>query len=277
MNIKRKRSALLEDTYKYLGRASKSENTEIFKAKFKTYISTLKNVIESDIDKLTDKELYKLLEKIYSISFDGEDYLEVLSKCNNKQYTYIHKIPTKMIFTDVKNKEHDGVFDWWNQIYQIHLFAATSDQFKFNDDKMYSIEEINELLSSGDIVILNYRAKAIDNNKEFVQDNYESTSPLDIEIMNHNNDMSKFISNNSSLFGELLRKRCTKKSILKDVGEFVNDLNREIKYVFLDSQAEDPYYSETAKMCKEWFESSDAKIEYQNIQKTLKLTKRNNN
>ena len=83
MNIERKKVSLARDTYECVGLSSDSVNAQIFKNKIKEYISMLDEIIESNFDKLTNKELYELLSKIYCISFDEMDYLKMLSKHNN--------------------------------------------------------------------------------------------------------------------------------------------------------------------------------------------------
>lgn len=65
MNAERIRISLAEDTYAYIGRVSDEENAEEFKTKLQGYISILKEVVESDFDELTDRELFELLSKLY--------------------------------------------------------------------------------------------------------------------------------------------------------------------------------------------------------------------
>ena len=59
MKSERKRMSLLEDTYAYFGRSSDEENAEEFKREVKEYIRTIKEIVEADFEKLTDKELYE--------------------------------------------------------------------------------------------------------------------------------------------------------------------------------------------------------------------------
>lgn len=169
MNVERKKVSLARDTYECVGLSSDSVNAQIFKNKIKEYISMLDEIIESNFDKLTNKELYELLSKIYCISFDEMDYLKMLSKHNNKQYTYIHKLPTTMVFSDIATEGHGKGFDWWNEFYQVYYVAATSDQFKFDYNKTYSKKEIKELLADKSIVVLKCENEAINDNKSFVQ------------------------------------------------------------------------------------------------------------
>lgn len=277
MNSKRITISLEEDTYAYIGRASDEENAEAFKTKVQEYINILKKVTESDFDKLTDKELYELLSKVYSITLDEKDYLKMLSKYNDENYTFIHRIPTTMTFTSRATEGHGRSFDWWDQLYQVYYLAATSDTFKFDYNKTYSKEEIKKLLSDKSIAILKQEEEAINGSQNFVKETFEPLPTLDIDIKNYGDNISQFVLNNYRLFGELLRKKFTKKIVLKDMKKIINELNEEMQEIFLNIQLKDPLYSGIATICKEWFESSKEKKEFQGIQKILKPTNKNNN
>lgn len=272
-----RRTISLEDTYAYVSRASDEENAEVFKTKVQEYINILKKVTESDFDKLTDKELYELLSKVYSITLDEKDYLKMLSKYNDKNYTFIHRIPTTMTFTSRATEGHGRSFDWGDQLYQVYYLAATSDTFKFDYNKTYSKEEIKKLLSDKSIAILKQAEEAINDSQNFVKETFEPLPTLDIDIKNYGDNISQFVLNNYSLFGELLRKKFTKKIVLKDMKKIINELNEKIQEIFSDIQLKDPLYSGIATICKEWFESSKEKKEFQGIQKILKPTNKNNN
>lgn len=272
MNAERIKISLAEDTYAYIGRASDEENAEEFKTRLQQYISILKEVIESDFDKLTDKELYELLSKVYAISIDEDDYLKMLSNLNNKQYTFIHRIPTTMTFTGRATEGHGRSFDWWDRLYQVYYRAATSNTFKFDYNKTYSKKEIKKLSADKSIALLKREEEAIDNNRDFIQEDYEPIPTLDIDIKGYGDNISSFVLDNYSLFGQLLRKRFTKKNVLKDMKKMIDDLTEEMQEIFSDTQSSDPNYSETARVCKEWFDSSSEKTQYQGIQKILKQT-----
>ena len=215
--------------------------------------------------------MYELLSKIYSISLDKEDYLKMLSKYNNKNYTYIYKMPTTMTFEDIITEYDAGDFNSSIQLFQVYYVIAASDNLKFDYNKIYSKEEIRNLLSDKSIVILNEESEAFYKEKDFVQEEYKSLPTLDINIKPYGDNISQFVLNNFNLFGILLRKKFTKKIVLKDIKEIINDLNIEIQDIILDAKSNKVLYSDTAKMCENWYESSEEKEEYQNIQKKLAL------
>ena len=276
MNSERIRISLIEDTYAYIGNMHIEENVETFKTKLHEYISMLKEVVESDFGKFTDNELYELLSKIYVITLDEEDYLKMLSNYNNKQYTFIYRIPTTMTLARKTTEGHGRSFDWWNQLYQVYYLAATSETFEFDYNKTYSKAEIKKMLSDKSIVILKQYEETIDGDQDFVEENYESIPTLDIDIESYSDNISQFVLNNYSLFGELLRKKFTKQTVLKDVKKIINELNQEIQEIFSNAQSKEHLYRDVAIMCKEWFNISEERKEYKEIQKTLKLRNKNN-
>ena len=270
MKVDKNRVSLVEDTYAYIGNASNEANVEKFKTELQKYIKILNKVIDSAFDKLTDKELYELLSEVYGISLDEEDYLKMLSMYNNKKYTFVYRIPTTMTFNGTVNEGHGRNFDCWKQLHQIYYFAAVSDMFKFDNNKIYSKEEIKKNVSDKSIILLKQEAEAIDDNINFISEEFEQIPSLDIDINSYSDNISKFVLDNYSLFGLLLRKRFTKSIVLNDMRKMLNVITEEIQDVFSEIKSNDPDYSETARLCKEWYDTSTEKVEYQGIQKLLK-------
>ena len=99
---------------------------------------------------------------------------------------------------------------------------------------------------------------------------FPSKTILNINIKSYGDNISQFVLNNYSLFGELFRKRFTKKAVLKDVKNIIDDLNKEMQEIFSNTQSKEPLYLGTAIICKEWFDSSEERKKYQGIQKKLK-------
>ena len=61
---------LLENTFAYAYRKSDFENAEVFKIRLVEHINKIKNVLDADIDNLSDEEFFKLLVSIYYIRLD---------------------------------------------------------------------------------------------------------------------------------------------------------------------------------------------------------------
>lgn len=264
MNIKKKKIKLADDTFAYIGRASNLENVNVFKNELSNYIKILNDIIEIDFNKINDKELYILLSKVYDISLDENDFLELLSKCYNKQYNYIGTIKTDMVYTDIKTEGYGNGFSWWRQSNQVNYKAAISGGYKYDYNKIHSKAEIKKLVLEKKIVIFSietYPIKELKSNFE----KYESIPMIDIT----NDVNSKFIQENYSLFGKLLRKKITKKRVLLDVKKQINDINYDLDTIFKQTPYSSNDYLEIGKLCSDWFVSSNEGKEYQNILKKL--------
>ena len=243
-----------------------------FKKAVRYYIDIIKKFITSDLTKLSDKEFYELLNEFYGICLGSEDYLKMLSKYYNKQYTSINKIPTTMTYTSIATEKFAKKFDWWEQLYQVYYFAATSEQVMFDYNKVYSKKEIKKLVSDKDIIILKEETEPIGNQKKFTRQKYELIPSLDFnmdECYSSSYTIPEFFLDNSNLIGELLRKEVTKRTILKDMRNTVFDLTHEISDILLSTKSKDSLYFEVASMCIEWFKSSEEKNELQKIIKKI--------
>ena len=277
MNIERKRISLFADTYAYIGRSSDEENAEEFKREVKKYISTIKEIVEVDFDRLTDKELYELLTKVYNIYLDDKDYLEMLSKRYNKEYTRFYRIPTTFTFYDTKQEGHGINFSWWPQLYQIYYNVVATNDVNFECNKIYTKDEIKEMVDTKNIVILKQESEEIMNNPEFEKEEYEELPILDIDINDYGNNISRFIINNYQLFGERLREKFTKKNVLNDMKKLINDFQDDINAIFYYANYNDTINYNIARICKEWFDTSNDKKEYESLQKKLNYVDKRKN
>ena len=277
MKIERKRMTLLEDTYAYIGRSSDEENAEEFKREVKNYISTINEIVEVDFDRLTDKELYELLTKVYNIYLDDKDYLEMLSKRYNKEYTRFYRIPTTFTFYDTKQEGHGINFSWWPQLYQIYYNVVATNDVNFECNKIYTKDEIKEMVDTKNIVILKQESEEIMNNPEFEKEEYEELPILDIDINDYGNNISRFIINNYQLFGKRLREKFTKKNVLNDMKKLINDFQDDINAIFYYANSNDTINYNIARICKEWFDTSNDKKEYESLQKKLNYVDKRKN
>ena len=57
-----------------------------------------------------------------------------------------------MTYTSIATEKFAKKFDWWEQLYQVYYFAATSEQVMFDYNKVYSKKEIKKLVSDKDII-----------------------------------------------------------------------------------------------------------------------------
>ncbi len=281
MQIDRNRVTLFEDTYLYVGRASNEENAQEFKNKMQKYIEIIDKLINFDFKKSSDREFYKLLVQIYWIKLDKEDYLEMLSKKNEKKYTKLCSIPTTMTFKSMVTEGHGKDFSWWNELFQLYYNVAVSEEIEESihnrqrERRPYTKAEIRKMLDNNDIVIFNAFGQIISNNdlKGFKSEEYEKFPSLDVDFDSYGNHMSKFIEENFELFNELLREKFSKKIISKDMRAYLKDLQIDIDNIFELSQTKELYYSEIGKLCRDWYNTSGIKEKHNGIMKTLNRAK----
>ena len=245
------------------------ENLKIFKELLRDYIIKLKKIVESDFDKLFDQELYTILNDVYDIQLDQNDYLFMLSKYNGKRYVDFNLLPTTMFFKSVKSEGHGKSLDMWEQLYQVCYLVAISDTFECDYNKIYSKEEIKELVDNKTIILLKRKDKEADYYGSFAQGDYEQIPTLGIDVSDYTDNLNQFVLDNFNLFGELLRKKFTKARVLKDIKEIIEEFDCDINDVFDEIDSDDLDYSDIARVCKEWYDSSEEKEDYQGIQKKL--------
>ena len=270
MYDERLRIKLTEDTYSYIGRNPNKKNAETFKTSLQKYINLIRELIDTDFNKLTDQEFYKLLSKVYYIALDMDDYLKMISMYNDKKYTSYYRIPTAMTFKDIETEGHGKDFDWWEQLYQVYYVVVVTKEFNFDYNKTYTKEEIKHLVATKEIALLTREQEPINHKRKNTQEEYEEIPTLDIDIKGYGDNITEFVINNYHLFGKLLRRKYTKKAILKDMKKMISNLNSEIEEIFSRTKSKDYNYSKTAKLCQEWFETSPEKEEYQAMQRRLK-------
>lgn len=278
MNVSIDRITLVEDTYGYVGRASNEENAEMFKIEIQKYIEIIDKLINLDFKKLSNREFYELLKQIYSIRLDENDYLKMISKKNGKKYSDIYNIPTTMTFKSMVTEGHGRDFSWYEDLFQTYFDVAISDDLKnrrFQNGrynlKPFTKQEIKQMLEDKDIVIFMENDRVIYKSdlEEFNAEEYKKFPSLNIECKWYTGNYFKFIEDNFDLFAELLRRKFTKKKILKDMKEYLKELECDIDNIFNNVNSRDKYYSGISKICENWYNTSGIKEKHEDIIKTL--------
>lgn len=252
MNIERKIINICEETLNLL--EWPKENLETFKIQIKKYIYAMNNLIDIDLNKLSDEEFCSLISEIYNVYIDDEDCLKILSKKNKKKYNMFTEITTKMTYEATATEGHGKNFSWWNQIYQVVYEVAVSEDISIDSSKDYNSKEIEEMIIDKNIVIVGRKSipveEKIENYKEF-----KITTMDDIRDEN---------------ITSILRRKFTKKKILKDMQDVIDELEIEIDDTLSSSNNEKSVYYETSKLCDEWFNKSEEKKEYEHIKSKVK-------
>ena len=272
MIINLNRIHLCEETFAYETHINNEDNAEEFKVQIRIYIKFLKDLIETDFEKLDGKKLYQLLIQIYNISLTEEDYLKLLSKKNNRIYDKVFKIATTMTFKDINSVGYKQDSNWWNQRYQIYLTLAIANGINIDEQKIYNKKEIESMLLKKDVIILKEESKRIETKTFFADESYKKYQSVGIDRQWYSNHLIEFVKNNFDIFEELLREKFTKKKVLKDLKKVIVALQKDINNVFDYTKVNDESKYGIAKICKDWFENSKEKTDFQNIQKKLKIS-----
>lgn len=265
MIVELHKTFIYENTYAYVYRKNDVKNFKTFKDEVQMGINKIKNLIDTDIEKLSDEDFYKLLNSVYYIKPEMSDYLEILSMNNSKKYKYTGKIQTTLTFTGTATEGHGRSFDWWEQLYQVEYVAAISSEMKFDPNKTYSKKEIEKLVSNKTIVLLEQTTTPVEVTKiDFKQENFENDFVENIDTR------SKSFPENFDLYIPKLRKIFTKKKILLDISKYINAFKNDIQDVITNS---DPN-NEIASLCEKWYIDSNIEEQVKALQMQIK-SKRN--
>lgn len=291
MNIEKNNITLTEDIYSeitetiydystknlsYIYNGNKEELFNFFKDKLNKYINIINNLVNLDFKKLSDNEFYDLLCKVYDITLTEKDYLKILSKKNNKKYDKFSEINTYMTFIGTAQEGHRRDFSWWEQLYQIKYLIAVSKDTEIEYNTTLSKEEINKLIADKTIVIIGKR------NKKRIY-NLDINEPLEqFPITKLNFDYYNSLYNhmhgqihkdeNFQVAVALLRKKFTKKRILKDMKKYLEELLNNINIVQTDQMNIILSNSKSYKipeLYNEWYDNSNEKKSINALKKTL--------
>ncbi len=262
----------LEDyTYAYIGRTDEEDILKTFQEEIKRSINILENLINGDFKKMSDDEFYNLISEVYDITLNNEDYLNIISKMKNKKFNHFMKIDTYMTFKALASEGHGKSFDWCEQLYQVKYVIAVAEDTEIEYASILTKKEIKNLIENNKIVIVKMETQPI-NDKLKRNETVETMPSIDLGLNYSYGNATGYIckNDNFSSFVSLLRKKFTKKRIIKDMRIYINELQEQINDI-LSSGLSDYSYEQVSKVCNKWYNSSEEK------QKIRSLTKQINN
>ena len=163
---------------------------------------------------INDEFYYSILSELSNVILEKNDYLEILSSMNNKEYIKIDTIKTSLLAN--KRIPTSILFE----------IAYTKD-FNYDSNHYYTIDELNNSINNKDIVLLDklYNIDNIDFNN--VNENEKSCL---FEIINY----IDFLNPNSKLYLytlKYIRNNISEKFLDEKLNEYKNNIYREIEYV----------------------------------------------
>ena len=262
MNIDKNSITLTEDTYAYIYRASEQEIFETFRDTLKKYINIIDDLVNKDFKKLSDEEFYDILCKVYNKSLNEEDYLKIISKRNNKKYNRFTEIGTFMTFTDTATEGHGRDFSRWKQLYQVRYIVAVAEDTEIEYDSVLRKNDIKKMVKDKSIVIIERKTRPI-HNKLNINESVENIPSIKLNCSYSNGIYGRmtgsiYKDDNFPIVISMLRRKFTKKRILKDMKDYIEELQDEMNIVL--SHLQSGYaYSEVSKLCNEWYDKSQEK------------------
>lgn len=251
-----------------------SENVDIFKKTINQELNFLNSVVNKGYDDLFKPESIDLLRNIYYITYEEDDYLKLLAFKYHNKYR-MENIVTKMTFPSIKAKDYEKCFIYENQLYQICYKVAVPIDYKIDNNKIYSKDEIEKMIKSHECVIIEKKKKEIDN-LDFEKENYE------VNFDDNGYHLSQFINNNLELFCNYLQKYISKGSHYENLRQYVSCLMDAIdEFLRLYSESSNIGYSDIIdlkiiELCNNWFNQNNIEDEIEKIEKKINQTLKEN-
>ena len=270
MYIENEKIWLSDDIFDEVFLISDDEILNTFKERIKNHLNIINNLLNSDLEKMSNEEYYNLIKNIYNISLEDEDYLKIISKKMNKKCTRFSTINTTMTFTDVATEGRGRSFDYWDQLYQIKYEVAEFKDCKLKFNETLPKDKLRKMIDKKKIILIEMNTIPIDDEPNFIKEDIEEF-PIQKKFRGYeieNSEKEEF-----DIIVNLLKKEITKKKLLKDIKSYINELKDEIKYaISLVSVSHNPYYN-ISKLCNEWYNSSEEKEELKELSKKVKIKK----
>lgn len=265
MIIGEKQLKLFNIFYENVLDVSKEKIIEMLKNELKENINVMDSLLNSDLKNLNDDNFYNLISSMYHITLEEEDHLKIISKKMNKKCMYFTDIETSMTFTDTATEGRGKDFSWWQQLYQIEYTVGVFKGCNIDSSSIFSKKDIRKMIDEKNIIIIDIKSVPLDYEPDFKEE-VEHFSLYDYKFddeINKNEDFSIIIS--------ILRKKFTKKRILKDIRYQLEELSLQINEILDFYSDPNPFYSNTSLLIGEWFKNSEEKKEY------VKLLEKTNN
>ena len=260
---------LSDGMYAYVGRVESVEILNMFQEELRRNLNMLEKLINVDYENISDDEFYNLISEAYSITFNDVDYLNVISKMNNKKFKCFMEIGTYMTFNDIARSGHGKSFDFWEQLYQVKYVVAVAEDAKIENDSILTKKEIKDLIGDNKIVIVQKESVPIYNELQF-DEAVEVMPSIDLDFNYYDGRVTGDICKNDyfSYFVALLRKKFTKKKIISDMKNCINELENQISE-FLSFGHNDSLYSDVLNLCNNWYNTSEERQKVKNLIRQL--------
>ena len=117
-------------------------------------LEAIDTLIETDFDKISNKNFYYLISRFFSVSLTIRELLNVISRTADAHYDKIELLNTRETFKTCERYGHGKDLDYIFDKYQVSWVVATARNFRLNPKYNYSQDEINSMKSKNQIVPL---------------------------------------------------------------------------------------------------------------------------
>lgn len=252
-----KRKDLYEKAYAYANREDDDYLAKEFMKNINSYLKDLLVLLNKDISSLSDKEYNVLINSIYSIYFEDEDILSVLSIAYNNCYDFSWCVlNTNMVIEGTIKEGKGSSFSWEKEYGQISYRVACSKYSMPNTERNYTLQEIQQLVKERRIVLLERFTKDCEKfpGHQIVKDPYLPTHKYCYKSPEM---LSSFV--------QYFKSKVPEEKLIADIKTYLNALTDEIRMV-----TDGILSTEIGTYAKKYYEQSDAK------QSMLLLNKRLN-
>lgn len=217
------------DFYNHFRPFIKIENSKISDDEYSIFKTNDDDSVEDDysIDGYIIEDDYD--DQCIEIKIDNEN-IKIANLMYNTNHKEIIRIKTNMVYESIKKERHGKDLSWRTDYYQIYLDVATSKGL--DKEKVYSVEEIKNMIVSNDILIVGTKSAIINNINNI---NFEKEEEIEI---NNNKEM---VMSYENALGIILKSKYPKRKLfdyfkryLMEIKEYLTILKEKNKNFYID-------------------------------------------
>jgi len=199
------------DKLRYLSSINETTIKTTIEIKITNYLDTILHIIKliNESNNLSNEEFHNILNKVCEINFNKTDILNILSQTYNKNFTNYQTIKTSMVTTVNKGNKYSE--DFFKEVRTIYRVACEENLF-IDEDKTYTIKEIQQLLDNKQIAIVKENAIELDEYiepkeeyKQFKKIEQSSFLNIDNELYESTINYIKNYLRNEKILSRLIR------------------------------------------------------------------------
>ncbi len=193
---------------------------------------------------LKSQEYYSFLIHLCSISLSEEEYLEILSRGNNKEYVGFAKIKTTMSRIAILTEGHGHSFDYSQERIGTVYTVAKTASVTLDDEHFYTLDELKSLISKGEIIIIEEH----DYNRAFNGEFHSAPEEYQTFPITSISRLASPTSRYSTVYYEYIKSQMNRVNILKIRATYLKELYSEVEDI-KSFTSPIPLEQETAKAC----------------------------